>query len=103
VVVEVVSPGQEDDHWAWEEVWITFHGGRRFAGLGFVCLGGLAASEKVRIRGKSKEEEKIPEEKLPFYIDSVPSSLGTLMCSIGENASSALFHRPYATSRSLIS
>jgi hypothetical protein len=72
-------------------------------GWGSFCLGGLVASEKVRIRGKSKEEEKIPEGKLPFYIDSVPSSLGTLMCSVGENASSALFHRPYATSRSHIS
>jgi hypothetical protein len=32
------------------------------------CFGWLEASEKERIRGKSKEEEKSPEEKLPFYI-----------------------------------
>jgi hypothetical protein len=38
VVVEVVSPGHEDDHWAWEEVWVTFHGGMSFVWLLFVLL-----------------------------------------------------------------
>jgi hypothetical protein len=32
------------------------------------CFGGLEASEKEMIRGKSKEEEKSPEGKLPIYI-----------------------------------
>jgi hypothetical protein len=38
VVIEVVSPGHEDDHWAWQEVWVTLHGGMRFVWLLFVLL-----------------------------------------------------------------